>query len=642
MDRITIFLLTFWLPLTVSGQFRDVEKQKLRTAEAKSARKMITFNVNPNTQNYNLTYQRLEAAVDPARNYISASVTSHFLVKEALSEIYFDLNDQLKVSTVMYHGQPLNFAQLATKELRITMPQSLSSGSLDSLTVNYAGVPDPAHAAFSTAVQSGSPVLYTLSEPYGAQDWFPTKQSLNDKIDRFDFKITTPAQYSVAANGSLVSESVSGGQKTAFWRTRYPTAAYLIAISVTDFTKLTDTVGNPPFPFVNYLYPATAQNSAVLANIEWTKQAMNTFEKHFGPYPFREEKYGHMQFSFPGTCMEHQTMSSMSSFSKDVIAHELAHQWFGDKITCATWNDIWLNEGFATFGEHLVYEKLLYTPAAFQSYLLSQKNYITGLPGGSVYVADSGLSNDNILFSARLSYAKGGYILRMLKWILGNAAFYQALKDYLSRPELAYGYASTADFAASLRQSTGQDFTEFFKDWLYGQGYPTYNIRWNQSADRKAVTLLINQKQSDPSVSFFEMPLPIRLNGTNGETAYFKVNNVSNNEMVTIPVSFEVASLDFNYELQMLEKSSAVTRDTSLMVQEITGSSPVSVYPVPAGDVLYVKGIKSKVGYELYSIDGKLLQRGTVTAGGPVAVHGLTAGFYIIKIDGNNLKFMKK
>ncbi len=119
----------------------------------------------------------------------------------------------------------------------------------------------------------------------------------------------------------------------------YPTPAYLIALSITNFVKLTDTIGNPPFPFINYIYPSTNSNATSIANINWTKQVMNTFETYFGTYPFRNEKYGHMEFMYGGG-MEHQTMSSMGGWSKQLIAHELTHQWFGDKVTCGAWNDI--------------------------------------------------------------------------------------------------------------------------------------------------------------------------------------------------------------------------------------------------------------------------------------------------------------
>ncbi|KPH12960.1 M1 family metallopeptidase [Chryseobacterium sp. ERMR1:04] len=621
-------------------QDQNIEMKGLIAKEAKSfAKKMTAYNINPNTLNYDLQYQRMDVTLNPSVYNISGSVTSHFKPTQSMSSIYFDLANTLTVSQVQYHGSNLIFQQLPTKELKIDFPASLPANVLDSLTIKYAGPPDTANSAFATGTQNGNFILSTLNEPYGAQDWFPTKQSMNDKIDRFDFKITTPSQYSVAANGKLMSEtSLPNGQKLTFWRTMYPTSAYLIALAITNFVKLNDTMGNPPFPFVNYLYPTSASNPSIMADIDWTKQIMNTFETYFGLYPFRNEKYGHMEFQYGGTCMEHQTMSSMSGWNKPVIAHELAHQWFGDKVTCGAWNDIWLNEGFATFGEHLANEKLLLTTPQFMTYLLGQKDNITSSPGGSTYVPDSKLGNIGDIFSGRLSYSKGAYVLRMIKWILGDTVFYQAIKDYHSRPNLAYNYAKTQDLNASLLQSTGKDFTEFFNDWIYGEGYPTYTIKWRQVGNQ--VTFKVSQIQSSPTVSFFEMPLPIKVTGTGGETAYFALNNTSNNQYFTESVSFPVASVQFNYEYQMLEKNSTVAQDNTLSTEELS-IDQFSLYPNPAKNELYVKGIDKPTEYTIHFVDGKLVRKDKYQPNKPINISELVPGTYIFTIKEKNIKFIK-
>lgn len=634
--------MVFVLQMTFA-QFMTPEKQRLLDSEFKSyQKKMTAYNQNPNTSNYDLQYQRMDVALDPTQYFISGSVTSHFKPNQAMSSIYFDLSNVLTVSQVQYHGANLNFQQLSTKELKIDFVNSLQANVLDSLTITYSGAPDTTLGAFNTGSISNSPTLYTINEPYGAQDWFPTKQSMDDKIDRFDFKITTPSQYSVAANGKLMSETIlPTSKKLTFWRTQYPMAAYLTALSIAVFNKYNDTIGNPPFPFVNYLYPSSA-TTGNLANIDWTKQAMATFETYFGPYPFRNEKYGHMDYQAYGTCMEHQTMSSMSSYGKGEIGHELAHQWFGDKITCGAWNDIWLNEGFANFGEQLINEKLLMTPAGFQTYLAGQRDYITNSPGGSTYISDANLGNQNALFSGRLVYAKGGYIVRMIKWVLGDAVFYSAVQDYLSRPNLAYKYAKSTDLAASLQQSTGRNFTEFFNDWLYGQGYPTYNIKWNQNPSNQLVVFNVMQSQSSPTVSYFEMPLPIKVTGTGGQTAYFVLDNINNNQSFYLPTTFPIASVQFNYELQILEKNSTVTKDTTLSTSEVKQSDNYGVYPIPAKDELFVKGLKSKTNYQIFSVDGKLLQKSVLSPSESINVSDLVKGNYILNIDNKNIKFIKE
>lgn len=639
MKKFYLLCLSFLAIQSFFAQ-ENLEMKGLMAKEMKSyLAKMGIGNTNPNTLNYDLQYQRMDVSINPAVAQISGSVTSHFKPTQAMSSIYFDLTNQLTVSQVTFHGQPLVFQQLSTKEVKIDFTSSLPANVLDSLTIQYSGTPPTNNNAFFTSTQGGNPVLSTLNEPYGAQDWFPTKQSLNDKIERFDIKVTTPSQYSVASNGKLMSETILGnGQKLTFWRTNYPTTAYLIALSITNFVKLNDTMGNPPFPFVNYIYPATAANTTSMANIEWTKTVMNTFETYFGTYPFRNEKYGHMEFTAGGG-MEHQTMSSMGGWSKQLIAHELAHQWFGDKVTCGAWNDIWLNEGFATFGEHVANEKLLLTNTQFLSYLLNEKNVITSAPGGSVYVADANLGSIGTIFSGRLSYSKGGYVVRMIKWILGDALFYQALKDYHTRPNLAYNYVRTSDLNTSLLQSTGKDFTEFFNDWIYGQGYPTYDIRWKQTGN--TLTFKAAQTQSHSSVSFFEMPLPIKVNGTGGQVAYLALNNTTNNQYFTESVSFPVASVEFNYEYQILEKNSTVTQDNTLSVSDLS-KQQFALYPNPAKNEINIKGIDKSTDFAIYFTDGKLVKRGTYQPEKSINISELVPGTYIFKINDKNVKFLKK
>ena len=639
MKKFYLLCLSFLAIQSFFAQ-ENLEMKGLMAKEMKSyLAKMSVGNTNPNTLNYDLQYQRMDVSINPAVAQISGSVTSHFKPTQAMSSIYFDLTNQLTVSQVTFHGQPLVFQQLSTKEVKIDFTSSLPANVLDSLTIQYSGTPPTNNNAFFTSTQGGNPVLSTLNEPYGAQDWFPTKQSLNDKIERFDIKVTTPSQYSVASNGKLMSETILGnGQKLTFWRTNYPTTAYLIALSITNFVKLNDTMGNPPFPFVNYIYPATAANTTSMANIEWTKTVMNTFETYLGTYPFRNEKYGHMEFTAGGG-MEHQTMSSMGGWSKQLIAHELAHQWFGDKVTCGAWNDIWLNEGFATFGEHVANEKLLLTNTQFLSYLLNEKNVITSAPGGSVYVADANLGSIGTIFSGRLSYSKGGYVVRMIKWILGDAVFYQALKDYHTRPNLAYNYVRTSDLNTSLLQSTGKDFTEFFNDWIYGQGYPTYDIRWKQTGN--TLTFKAAQTQSHSSVSFFEMPLPIKVNGTGGQVAYLALNNTSNNQYFTESVSFPVASVEFNYEYQILEKNSTVTQDNALSVSDLS-QQQFALYPNPAKNDINIKGIDKATDFTIYFTDGKLVRQGIYQPEKSINISELVPGTYIFKINDKNVKFLKK
>ncbi len=274
----------------------------------------------------------------------------------------------------------------------------------------------------------------------------------------------------------------------------------------------------------------------------------------------------------------------------------------------------------------------------FLNYLQGQSNYITSSTTGSVYVPDNGLSSINRIFDSRLSYSKGGYVLRMLKWILGDATFYQALKDYHARPNLAYSYARTADFNASLQQSTGTDFTEFFNDWIYGEGYPTYTIKWMQSGNQ--ALFKVSQTQSSPTVSFFEMPLPVKVTGTSGQTAYLVLNNTSNNQYFLQSVTFPIASVQFNYEYQIIEKNSTVTQDNTLSVSSVEKES-FGLYPNPAKNEINLKGINRTVDFTIHAIDGKLVGKGTYQPGKAIGIAELVPGAYFITVDEKNIKFIK-
>jgi aminopeptidase N len=644
------FLATFQ---TFFAQNSKLEFQNSICSQSKHYMLMTDYNVNPNTLNYDLRYQRLELEIDPTVVFISGTVTSHFIPNENISSIYFDLSNNLTVSQVKYHGTNLAFSQLSTKEIKIDFQNSLSENVLDSLSISYQGIPSTTNDGLYFTNHTNGKLAFSLSEPYGAQEWFPTKQSMNDKIERVDLKITTPNQYSTAGNGILVSETALPNNKTlAFWKTEYPIPAYLVAIGVTNYVRINDTIGNPPFAFVNYLFPSTAADSGSLSDFDWTKNAMDLFEEYFGEYPYRNEKYGHMEAPGFAGGMEHSTMTTLglqgnTITNRQFIAHELAHQWFGDKITCGAWNDIWLNEGFATFGEILAIEKLIVSdPDVFFNYMHNVKDYITEFPNGSVYVPDSELGNVDRIFDGRLSYYKGGYVLRMLNWILGDDDFYGAIQDYAFRPNLSYNYAKTEDFKTSVEQSTDKNFTKFFNDWIYGEGFPTYHIEWKQT--NTGIAFIVNQTQSHPSVNFFELPLPIKLNGTNNETAFLVLNNTFNNQYFTETLNFSVASVEFNYEYQILENASTVTNNPNLSVDS-ANKNQIKIYPNPVKDVLYISPLSPEGGTtpppsegdggRIYDLSGKLVK---TFNGNSVDVSGLQKGVYLLKIGEETYKFVKE
>jgi aminopeptidase N len=582
-------LLFFGLCSTVSfSQDYNETLDAIRESEAKSALNHMIQRSNLNTGNYDLKYHRLELDIDPSVAFIAGDITSYFEAKSDMTTVTFDLTSNMTVSQVMQRGNALAFTQNVDDELVITLPVTQNTGVLDSLTVSYSGNPiSSGFGSFEQTQHNGDPVIWTLSEPYGAKAWWPCKQDLIDKIDSVDVFMTTPLfnpsneEYISVSNGLEQSQIITGTDKTTHFKHRHPIPAYLIAIAATNYEVYSHTVPNNgnPFDIVNYVYPESLAYAQ--ANTPITVDIMNIFTNLFEEYPFADEKYGHAEFGWGGG-MEHTTVSFMGSFGRNLVAHELAHQWFGNKITCGSWKDIWLNEGFATYLSGITIENLDGNNA-FTTWKQQRNNSITSQTSGSVYLTDADTTNVSRIFSGRLSYNKGAMVLHMLRKKLGDTPFFQALQTYLASSEHAYDYAKTEDFINIVETSTGEDLTEFFDDWLYNQGYPSYTINWNQPTTNQ-VSITIVQTQSHPSVSYFEAPVPLRLIGTLGETLDLVLDNSTDQQNFMETVGFEVQSVLFDPESDLISRNNSVL----LGLDDLEIANSLLVYPNPTSEVLFI------------------------------------------------------
>jgi aminopeptidase N len=596
-----LLLLTFlFFPLFISAQESDSDLPSIIESETKSALNSIQGSRNLNTGNYDLKYHRLEWTVDPNVAFISGDVTSHFVAKENLNEVIFDLSGNMVVSEILQRGNALSFIQNADDEVVITLPQVQNLGVLDSLTIRYSGNPiSSGFGSFEQTTHNGDPIIWTLSEPFGAKGWWPCKQDLNDKIDVIDVYITSPQfnasneEYMAASNGLELSQVVNGSSKTTHFKHQYPIPAYLIAMAVTNYEIYSHPVANNgnPFDVVNYVYPEDL--ASWQANTGVTVDIMNLFTDLFEEYPYADEKYGHAQFGWGGG-MEHTTVSFMGSYSRGLIAHELAHQWFGDKITCGSWKDIWLNEGFATYLSALVIENLD-GDSAFKSWRSGKISSITSSPDGVVYIPDNDTTNVGRVFSSRLSYNKPSMVLHMLRKKVGDANFYQGMQDYLGDTNFAYGYAKTPDFIAKMEDASGEDLTEFFDDWIYNEGYPSYAVSWSQNAAYQ-VSVTLNQSQSHASVSYFEAPVSLRFFGTNNEELDVSLDNTVNGENFLVDTTFPVALVVFDPDKHLISKNNSVV----LGVNDNDLSTEFFVFPNP---VLRELQIKKPNDVTIYSIE---------------------------------------
>ncbi len=549
-----------------------------------------------------LKYHRLEWEVDPNVQYVKGAVTSYFTaLSNQLGTISFELDNRLTVDSILYQDVKLAFNHAANDALTISLNKVLAKGELDSLTIYYQGAPALILGnvnAFTQTNHPGGPIVYTLSEPYGSKDWWPSKVDLGDKIDSVDIFITNPEAYKAASNGVLMSRTLKDGKAISHWKHNYPITTYLIGIAVTNYEVYSDfmEVSGENLEILNYVYPQ--ELNLARQNTPVTGELIKLYTDLFGVYPFLDEKYGHAMFEFGGG-LEHQTMSFMKNFSFQLVAHELAHQWFGNQVTCASWEDIWLNEGFATYLTGIAYEHNFGT-VDFQDWLGNIIASVTSQDDGSVFVDDT--TSVGRIFSGRLSYAKGAMVLHMLRGVVGDENFYGGIKNYLNDPSLTYGYATTDDLKFHLENVSGKDLTNFFDDWFKGEGYPIYTFEFeNPEATRYELTVF--QSSSDNSVAFFEMPLPFEIRLASGKDTTLILEHTSAGQVFSLDLGEPILQINFDPERWILTRPALVTGIRNRILDD-----QIRVYPNPVQDLItiaYDGGIDRLKHISIFDVQGR-------------------------------------
>ena len=636
--------IKFLAIILISGVFaqnRPQNLEQLAQAEMKSASKTQNLAVNLNTQNYDITYHKLEFTVNPAVYFIAGKITTTYTAVANMATITFDMANELAVSSVKKNGVNLVFAPSGNNELVITLPSMQAIGTSATLEIAYSG-PPPINGfqAFSRRNHGTGDIIYTLSEPFGARDWWPCKQDLNDKIDSIDVYITAPSQFTAVSNGvEPEAPVISSGLKTTHFHHGYPIPAYLICMAVSNYQVYNQVGGTAPnnYPIVNYLYPQSYSNT-VLTQLAQTPLILNLFENLYETYPFKNEKYGHCQFGWGGG-MEHTTVSFMVYFERSLIAHEMAHQWFGDKITCGNWQDIWLNESFATYLASQVIENFDGIPA-FVNYKSNVIDNITNEQDGSVYIPAADAGDVNRVFNYRLSYQKGSMVLEMLRFKMGDNMFFQAIKNYLADPNLAYKYAVTSNLKAHLEAVYGSSLTEFFNDWIFNQGYPQYDIT-AQNIGGGQVKFVINQSQTDTSVSFFEMPVPVRVFGAGGVSQNLILDNTSNGQVIIKNVPFVVTSVTFDPEKHLLSTNNTVSVLPTLSTANYDLNEKIAIAPNPAIDNLNIL-LPNNILLENSVIFNLLGQKILEKISDTIDITSLSSGIYSIQIKTDAGLIVKK
>jgi len=519
MKKLQSFILLFLFAATL---FAQIKEHPCSVASIERNKKIIGNETTayPGDAFIDVTYYFLDLTITASPDYLVGKVRVDFQPAGILpiTDAFLDLSDNMTVDSVKMNGVNVAFTHSGNK-INITLDQSYGQGETASVTVYYQGVPSGGgFGSFEFSSHNGNPVIWSLSEPYGTRDWFPCKDSPADKADSTDVWITADDLFVSVSNGTLESVTANlNGTKTYKWKNHHPIAQYLISLAMTNYE-----VYETPWEYatgefmdvIHYNYPENLTSSRE-AQLDQTPTMLQVFSDKFGLYPFVDEKYGHAEFGWSGG-MEHQTCTSIGYYGTSIIAHELAHQWFGDKITCADWHHIWLNEGFATYLES-IYEESQNGFAAYQSNINSEMNSARWATG-SIWVED--ISNVNEIFDGSRSYAKGAVVLHMLRGILGDDTFFDAMYAYANDPDLAYGAATTEDFQAVVEEVSGEDLEYFFSEWIYGENFPSYSYHWSYAENNGQydVWVYVNQA-TNSNPAFFTMPIEFKITTAKG-TSY--------------------------------------------------------------------------------------------------------------------------
>ena len=651
MKKLFQFILIIFISSPLFGQSNICSNGKMNNFT-----KVFEYNkmAYPGDDSFDAAYYKLNLDINYDTRFLIGEVTVSGKSKaDNLSSIFLDLQNSFTVDSVIYNNQKLSFTHLSAK-LNLSFPNPLSMNDEFSVVVFYKGTPGSSgFGSFEfSRTPTNHPAIWTLSEPYGASDWWPCKDSPADKVDSSDVIVTADESFVTVSNGKLISVTDNGnGTKTYYWKNSYPIAQYLISLAMANYATFSETwnyTDSDTMQVIHYNYPENLTSSRI-NQLKKTIPMLDVFSELYGLYPFINEKYGHAEFGWGGG-MEHQTVSSMGSFGEGIVSHELAHQWFGDKITCADWHNIWLNEGFATYSEALWLEKA-YGKSSYDSQINSEMGnpnqwWTAKAASGPLYVQD--ISSVNSIFNSARSYAKGAVVLHMLRGVLGDEDFFRTLYEYSNHPEFAFKAAVTEDFQSVAESVSNKDLDYFFSEWIYGENYPKYNFSYYINPATSNLEVSISQK-SNSNPTFFTMPIKLRIRNSEIDSIY-TVFNDQQNQIFEFPEIKSITSVSFDPGNWIMKDLTFVTgiddEDMNPDKFELFQNYPNPFNPTTS--IEYTVPSNEYVNLKVYDILGnevaQLVNEKKDAGNYKVNFDGdkLTSGLYIYKIKAGKFSQVRK
>lgn len=592
---------------------------------------------------YDIKHLQLDINVQPKSTFITANCTYTVLINQALDTFAIEFKETMSLDSVFINNVKAAFTR-SNNHIYIPLLPNAPAGTLLTASFYYNG--NVAAGFFAGTDSRGLDFTASVSESFQAREWFPAKQLLNDKIDSTDIWITTGGAYKAGSEGLLEAViDLPDNQKQYRWSCRYPLSYYMPSVAVGNYME-----------YDNYAKPASIAPDSILVqnflynNIDYfnqnktaldkTPRFIEKFSELYGIYPFYKEKYGHSQADIGGG-MEHATMTTLTDFDPDLVAHELSHQWFGDNVTCASWNDIWVNESFATYSQILMHEKL---PALFVNSAAKVKSdlddNVLSQPDGSVFVPPADSYNEGRIFNYRFSYAKGATAIHNLRFEMqSDTLFFNTLKTY--QQQFRNSFAATNDFKMVAEQVSGKNLSNFFNQRIYGEGYPTYNVTYLKHGTDTLV-LEINETVSMPSVTpLFTGLMEYKILSPQGDTI-IKLNQTVNNQPFSLYYPKTPKGVEVDPNNWVLDKTGTIKEGISTMPAEPT---EVKIYPNPVTGNLFISMPSNLYNAaRLIDVSGRIVAVYTIPPGASRLSENLRfpSGIYFLQLAGSKGNVVKK
>jgi len=562
--------------------------------------------------------QSLHFQLDPNIRYISGFVDYSLLWGNQSPVFRIDCGDAIKDSLRLAGDSLVVLLDRAGGALVVSLPNQLEISLPFALNLNdtlrfriyFRGEPYDDGNSFgsfriATHGPNNRPVLWTLSQPYGAKDWWPNFQVLGQKADTTEMIITTPPNYRAGGMGLLKSIDSSGSNWVHHWQHNYPCPPYLVGTAVSDYWVYDQHIavnnGADSIRVVNYLYAEDSVSWKITLDSN-LPPILNLFTDLFGEYPFINEKYGHMQISNGDGGMEHNTMSSMGSYDYSLLAHELAHQWFGNKITCMSWQDIWVNEGFASWMTGLTLERLLDNGYWWEPWRRLQKAAALASRDYTVFKTDT--SSVAAVFQSQSTYLKSSFVLHQLRYQIGDSALFAGVYNYITDPAIGYGFANTETIKNHLELACACALDTYFEHWIYQSAHPEYRMRW--SPKNRGIGLSIEDIAPMGPAGGFEIDLPFRVFSANGDSLDLRVKSRGNAFYTHLDLPFTPTRVIFDPEIQILAQLISFDQAKDLLlVHHIPGGTTARVVlPADWEGELEQLALFDLVGRQLYVLKG--------------------------------------